>query len=135
MADGNTVEALRRNITRYKEQCGPWWHLHSRHKDWAFGLSLALSIGTAVAGIFNIGWIAGIFGVLNTAVITVQQSYRFVDKAWFYGRTLSECDRLLQALDVVTSDAELKTIAESYNALRLRESELEPGGRQINPNP
>jgi hypothetical protein len=124
-------------VEEYRRHAEHWWRFHSLRKDVVFGLIVSSSAGAAIAGGFNIGWLAMIFGVVGGVATTVQRSYNFADKSWFYGRALFQINRMKERLELDPSETVYRDTLNALDNLRTSEGNLGAGGKldPIDPKP
>jgi hypothetical protein len=117
------ILSLMSDIEAYKAHCGHWWSFNSRWRIILLIGSILLAAGATIAGAWNLGYIAATLSALGGAIIAAQNGFKFSDESRFYGRAITECERLIQKLKFQTKGpADFDGVLDAFHALRNQEN-------------
>lgn len=85
-------------------------------------MSVLSSLGATLAGIFGYPHTAASFAAVGGAVIGLQGGFKVGEKAYKYGKAMTECDRLLGKLKFqVKAAPDFDGVFDAFNQLREQE--------------
>jgi hypothetical protein len=86
-------------------------------------VSIILAAGGTIDGAWGEAHVAATFAALGAAVITARNSFKFAERTKFYGRAMTECDRLTRKLSYQTkTPVDFDGVAQALDDLRNQES-------------
>src|ERR1035441_6327925 len=88
------VRELATDIQRFRTLCEQWWKYNAWRKNTLLITSILLVLGATVAGVWGHSYTAATFSAISGAIISAQNSFKFAEHTTFYGRAMTECDRL-----------------------------------------
>ena len=95
-----------------------WWRYNSSRRNWLFFANVACSFGAAISGLPKEAEIAGVFGLILTAILAVQKHFPFDQEATWYGVAVSRCKVLLNKTHSALATIEsLSTVENDLNTL------------------
>jgi hypothetical protein len=123
------VRELATDIQRFRTLCEQWWKYNAWRKNTLLITSILLVLGATVAGVWGHSYTAATFSAISGAIISAQNSFKFAEHTTFYGRAMTECDRLSRKLSYQTkTPADFDSVADAFD--RLRNSEGEEGQKK-----
>ena len=129
------VEAVKKLTDHVVDREDKWFGRqkhYSRINSLLVGLSLVLSGSVTIAGMFNKGIVAAVFGVILAAVLGAQQAWPLSEKSFFYRVGKSEAFALKLKLEKRLLDqAGLDDIRAKFGALNTRMAAEIPRGTAV----
>jgi hypothetical protein len=117
------IASLTSDIEGYKAHCSHWWSFNSRWRIILLIGSILFSAAATIAGAWNLGYMAATLSALGGAIIAAQNGFKFSDESRFYGRAVTECERLIQKLKFQTKvAADFDGVLDAFHTLRNQEN-------------
>ena len=129
---GKKAEDLKAQVDAFQTN---HWRLHRKAARLSIVFTvLGILLGAAVtaAGFFDQAKLAGVIGIVLTALISLQDTFNFSEKSAFHARIQAQGKALRDRLRYLVDDeAEFIKAFDSYEALRLTAAEQAPKGKGI----
>jgi hypothetical protein len=110
-------------LKNYEAHCSYLWGFNSRWRTTLVIGSILLSAGATIAGAWNLDYVAATLAALRGAIIATENAFKFSDESTFYGRAITECERLIQKLKFQTNlPADFDGVLDAFHTLRNQEN-------------
>lgn len=129
-ADKEQQQQLLRQIEAFVQT---FWRLRKRNAWINTSLvvgGLVLGLGVSLAGFLNHGFLAGVLGIVITALIGLQNAFNFSERADFYHIIHNEAKALRDRLRYkVSTTQEFRTVVDELGILRNHAAKELPRGK------
>jgi hypothetical protein len=113
------INTLLDEITDFRSHAAKWYGKNTWKAALLIWASTLATLGATISAVTEHNWTAAIFSAFAAATVTLQNAFKYSQKARYYGRAITECDRLTRKVKLqLRSALDFDGILGAFDELR-----------------